>query len=88
MFPEQDKTKGESTVYNVANVSPEGEHLPVEDHRVIYQKVNARWHTDSSYRYIPSFVSIMYAIRVLPGRSEGRRDRVLQHARRLRRAPR
>ena len=71
VFPEQDKTKGESTVYNVANVSPEGEHLPVDDHRVIYQKVNARWHTDSSYRYIPSFVSIMYAIRVLPDGAKG-----------------
>ena len=70
-FPEQDKTKGESSVYNVANVSPEGEHLPVDDHRVIYQKVNARWHTDSSYRYIPSFVSIMYAIQVLPEGAKG-----------------
>ena len=70
-FPEQDKTKGESTVYNVANVSPEGEHLPVDDHRVVYQKVNARWHTDSSYRFIPSFASIMYAIRVLPDEAKG-----------------
>ena len=71
VFPEQDKTRGESTVYNVANVSPEGEHLPVDDHRVVYQKVNARWHTDSSYRYIPSFASIMYAIRVLPDGAKG-----------------
>ena len=71
VFPEQDKTKGENTVYNVANVSPEGEHLPVDDHRVVYQKVNARWHTDSSYRYIPSFASIMYAIRVLPDGAKG-----------------
>ena len=70
-FPEQDKTKGENTVYNVANVSPEGEHLPVDDHRVVYQKVNARWHTDSSYRFIPSFASIMYAIRVLPEGARG-----------------
>ena len=71
VFPEQDKTRGENTVYNVANVSPEGEHLPVDDHRVVYQKVNARWHTDSSYRFIPSFVSIMYAIRVLPDGAKG-----------------
>ncbi len=71
VFPEQDKTKGENTVYNVANVSPEGDHLPVDDHRVIYQKVNARWHTDSSYRFIPSFVSIMYAIQVLPDGAKG-----------------
>ena len=71
VFPEQDKTKGDNTVYNVANVSPEGEHLPVDDHRVIYQKVNARWHTDSSYRFIPSFASLMYAIRVLPEGAKG-----------------
>ena len=71
VFPEKDKTKGENTVYNVANVSPEGEHLPIDDHRVVFQKVNARWHTDSSYRYIPSFVSIMYAIRVLPEGAKG-----------------
>src|SRR5690349_18583980 len=53
-FPETDKTKAAATVYHVANVSTDNEHLPVDDHRVIYQKVNARWHTDSSYRYIPS----------------------------------
>ena len=41
-FPEKDKTKSQSTIYNVANVSPEGRHLPVDDHRVIAQKVNAR----------------------------------------------
>ncbi len=49
-FPEKDKTKSESTIYNVANVSGEGQHLPVTDHRVIFQLVNARWHTDSFYR--------------------------------------
>jgi hypothetical protein len=27
-FPEKDKTKGTIEVYNVANVSPEGDHLP------------------------------------------------------------
>lgn len=70
-FPEADKTKSASTIYNVANVSTGGEHLPVTDHRVIYQKVNARWHTDSSYRYIPSFCSLLYGIEVLPDQAEG-----------------
>lgn len=69
-FPEEDKTKGAATVYNVANVSTDGEHLPVTDHRVIFQKVNARWHTDSSYRYIPSYASLLYGIEVLPAEVE------------------
>lgn len=71
VFPEADKTKTASTVYNVANVSPEGEHLPVDDHRVVFQLVNARWHTDSSYRHIPSFASIMFGLEVLPDEAEG-----------------
>lgn len=70
-FPEKDKTKSQSTIYNVANVSPEGQHLPVDDHRVIAQKVNARWHTDSSYRFIPAYCSLLYGIEVLPPEAEG-----------------
>jgi alpha-ketoglutarate-dependent 2,4-dichlorophenoxyacetate dioxygenase len=70
-FPEADKTKTEATVYHVANTSAEGEHLPESDPRVIFQKVNARWHTDSSYRYIPSFLSLLYGIEVLPPEADG-----------------
>lgn len=70
-FPEKDKTKGKIEVYHVANVSLEGEHLPENDQRVIFQRNNARWHTDSSYRYIPSLASIMYGIEVLPDDAEG-----------------
>jgi alpha-ketoglutarate-dependent taurine dioxygenase len=71
VFPEKDKTKGESTVYNVANVSAVGEQLDPNDHRVIYQKVNLRWHTDSSYRYIPSLASLMYGQEVIPEGATG-----------------
>lgn len=70
-FPEADKTRGPKIFYFVANVSTEGEHLPEDDPRVVFQKVNACWHTDSSYRYIPSFASIMYAVEVLPDEAEG-----------------
>ena len=70
-LPEKDKTKGTREIYNVANVSIEGEHLREDDQRVIFQRNNARWHTDSSYRDIPSFVSIMYGIEVLPDDAEG-----------------
>jgi taurine dioxygenase/alpha-ketoglutarate-dependent 2,4-dichlorophenoxyacetate dioxygenase len=70
-FPEKDKTKDKVEVYHVANVSAEGEHLPVEDPRVIFQRNNARWHTDSSYRYEPSLASILYGVEVLPEGAEG-----------------
>ncbi len=70
-FPEKDKTRGTIEVYNVANVSPEGEHLALEDPRVIFQRNNARWHTDSSYRFEPSLASILYGIEVLPEGAEG-----------------
>lgn len=70
-LPEKDKTKGQIEVYNVANVSADGEHLPEDDQRVIFQRNNGRWHTDSSYRDIPSLASIMYGIEVLPDGAKG-----------------
>lgn len=72
-FPEENKTVAAATVYNVANVSAEGEHLPETDHRVIFQMVNALWHTDSSYRYIPAYASLLYGIEVMPAGAEGGR---------------
>jgi alpha-ketoglutarate-dependent taurine dioxygenase len=70
-FPEKDKTKGKVEVYHVANVSTEGEHLADDDPRVIFQRNNGRWHTDSSYRSIPSLASIMYGVEVLPDDAAG-----------------
>ena len=70
-FPEKDKTKGKIELYHVANVSPDGAHLDEDDPRVIFQRNNARWHTDSSYRYVPSLASIMYGVEVLPPEAEG-----------------
>ena len=70
-FPEKDKTKGKIELYHVANVAVTGEHLKPDDPQVIYQRNNARWHTDSSYRDIPSLASIMYGIEVLPPEAEG-----------------
>jgi alpha-ketoglutarate-dependent taurine dioxygenase len=72
-FPEEDKTVTAAAVYNVANVSAEGEHLPETDHRVIFQRVNALWHTDSSYRYVPAYASLLYGIEVMPDDAVGGR---------------
>lgn len=72
-FPEENKTVAAASIYHVANVSATGEHLPETDHRVVFQKVNALWHTDSSYRYIPAFASLLYGIEVLPADAHGGR---------------
>lgn len=72
-FPEEDKTVSAATVYHVANVSADGQSLPETDFRVIFQKVNARWHTDSSYRYVPAYVSLLYGIEVMPKGAPGGR---------------
>ncbi len=70
-FPEADKTKEAPVVYHVANVSTDGELLGAKHTQSIFQKVNARWHTDSSYRSIPSMASIMYGIEVMPDDAKG-----------------
>lgn len=70
-FPEKDHTKDKVEVYHVANVNLDGEHLAEEDPAVVYQRNNGRWHTDSSYRYIPSLSSILYGIEVLPDGAQG-----------------
>ena len=70
-YPEKDKTKGKIEIFNVSNVSEDGEHLSPDDQRVILQKNNSRWHTDSSYRYYPSIFSILYGQEILPGEAKG-----------------
>ena len=70
-YPEKDKTKSKIEIFNVANVSSEGTHLREDDPRVVLQKNNSRWHTDSSYRYYPALFSILYGKEVLPQEAEG-----------------
>ena len=70
-YPEKDKTKGKIEIFNVSNVSENGEHLSPDDQRVILQKNNSRWHTDSSYRYFPASFSILYGQETLPNKATG-----------------
>ena len=59
---QEDKTKKFKQIFNVSNVSPDGIKLNPNDQRVVLQKNNERWHTDSSYRYIPSYLSFLYGL--------------------------
>ncbi len=71
VYPEADKTRDSQKTYHVANVNLDGKHLTDKDEQVIFQKVNQNWHTDSSYRFIPSYASLLYAIEVLPDDAGG-----------------
>jgi len=42
-----------------------------DDQRVILQKNNSRWHTDSSYRYHPASFSILFGQETLPQEAIG-----------------
>ena len=57
-----------------------GEPIPPDDMRMIYQKANYFWHSDSSFKRIPSLCSILDGAD-LPAR--GRQHRVPEHARGL-----
>ena len=70
-YPEKDKTKGNIEIFNVSNVSEDGKHLSPDDQRVILQKNNSRWHTDSSYRYHPASFSILFGQETLPQEAIG-----------------
>ena len=71
VYPEKDKTKGKIEIFNVSNVSEDGKHLSPDDQRVILQKNNSRWHTDSSYRYYPASFSILFGQETLPHDATG-----------------
>ena len=70
-YPEKNKTKKNIQIFNVANISPDGEHLNENDPRVVLQKNNSRWHTDSSYRFYPALFSLLYGKEILPKDAAG-----------------
>src|SRR3989442_12653154 len=53
-----------------------GEVIPPDDRRMIYQLANMFWHSDSSFKEIPSLCSLLSAHRA----TGGRRHRVCQRA--------
>ena len=57
-------------IYKLSNVDDEGNVLPVGSRKRLFLDVNARWHTDSSFRPIPAMGSILSGRRV-PAREHG-----------------
>ena len=57
-------------IYKLSNVDDEGNVLPVDSKKRLFLDVNARWHTDSSFRPIPAMGSILSG-RKVPAKEHG-----------------
>ena len=57
-------------IYRLSNVDDEGNVLPVGSKKRLFLDVNARWHTDSSFRPTPAMGSILSG-RKVPAREHG-----------------
>ena len=57
-------------IYKLSNVDDEGNVLPVGSKKRLFLDVNARWHTDSSFRPVPAMGSILSG-RKVPAREHG-----------------
>ena len=61
-----DPSGGGGPINNISNVNEKGEIIPTEDKRMIYISGNLLWHSDSSYKKVPSKASLLFAIEVPP----------------------
>lgn len=57
-------------IYKLSNVDDEGNVLPAGSNKRLFLDVNARWHTDSSFRPIPAMGSVLSG-RKVPEREHG-----------------
>ena len=57
-------------IYKLSNVDDAGNVLPVGSRKRLFLDVNARWHTDSSFRPVPAMGSILSG-RKVPAREHG-----------------
>lgn len=65
-FKEGAKSKRHPNVYELSNVDENGELLDAKADKMTFLAVNERWHTDSSFKAIPSKASILSARRAPP----------------------
>ena len=57
-------------IYKLSNVDDEGNVLPIGSRKRLFLDVNARWHTDSSFRPVPAMGSILSG-RKVPEKEHG-----------------
>lgn len=51
---------------DISNLNPEGRVLSAEDRRLLFNRGNQLWHTDSSFKYVPARYSLLSAREIPP----------------------
>ena len=53
-------------IFDVSNLDEHGRILSIDDQRRAYRDGNQLWHTDSSFKRLPAFASLLYARSIAP----------------------
>ena len=61
-----DPSGGGGWVNHLSNIDEAGNIIPPSDQRMLYNKGNILWHSDSSYKKVPSRGALLYAFEVPP----------------------
>jgi alpha-ketoglutarate-dependent taurine dioxygenase len=66
VFPQKDnRADANPVIFRVSNCDEKGDLLPADHPTVIYLSIVEHWHTDSSYRAVPSFGAILHGLEVV-----------------------
>lgn len=65
ILPEPDKRDPDHpAIFNLTNVRPDGEVVVRDEPQAVFLRGTERWHTDSSFRSVPSLCTMLYAVEV------------------------
>src|SRR6185437_1467969 len=57
-------------IYNISNVDPDGRVMRGEDKRLLFNRGNQLWHTDSSFKMVPARCSLLSSREIPPSGGE------------------
>ena len=57
---------GHPEVEDISNLDPEGRVMAADDKRLLFNRGNQLWHTDSSFKYVPARCSLLSAREIPP----------------------
>ncbi|HKW52086.1 MAG TPA: TauD/TfdA family dioxygenase [Stellaceae bacterium] len=57
-------------IADISNLDPEGRVMSAEDKRLMFNRGNQLWHTDSSFKYVPARCSLLSAREIPPAGGE------------------
>ena len=61
---------GRPEIADISNLDPEGRVMSAEDKRLLFNRGNQLWHTDSSFKHVPARCSLLSAREVPPSGGE------------------